>query len=432
MRKRIDEGMRTGRMRRLRDGRGTAVSALVLTLVCAGSLCLAAGGSVRDVQAQETDAAGTEAAQNVQAQETGTAGTESAQNTQTQETESTQNIAASIETGGQFGDGKLRVMASFYPMADFAARIGGNLVEVKNMVPAGTEPHDWEPTAKDIRNMEDADVFIYNGAGLEYWAEDVLRTLDNRDIIVVEASQGVEFLDAEEEATGKKSSSETGSESSSAKDAEKRTESDFHESTDTKNAEEPTDSDPHGSAAAKGTHSHNHGDADPHVWLDPQNAKIEMKNIKTAFSKADPNNAAIYEKNYQTWAAECDALDREFEEGLSDLKSRSVITAHEAFGYLCHAYGLEQIAVEGLTPDSEPDPARMEEILKFARKNHIKTIFFEELVSPKTARTIADELGAETKVLNPLEGLTDQQIEDGEDYFSIMRANLKTLEEALK
>ena len=390
------------------QGFAAAVSGMILALVLAGSLCLAVGVS----------------ASNVQAQETGTAGTESAQNTQTQ------NIAASIENGGQFGDGKLRVMASFYPMADFAARIGGDLVEVKNMVPAGTEPHDWEPTAKDIRNMEDADVFIYNGAGLEYWAEDVLRTLDNQDIIVVEASQGVEFLDAEEEAAGKKSGGETSS--SGVKGAEKRTESDFHESIDTKNVEESTNSSLHASLAANGTHSHTHGDADPHVWLDPQNAKIEMKNIKNAFTKADPNNAAVYEQNYQTWAAECDALDREFQDGLSDIKSRNVITAHEAFGYLCHAYGLEQIAVEGLTPDSEPDPARMEEILKFARKNHIKTIFFEELVSPKTARTIADELDAETKVLNPLESLTDQQIEGGEDYFSIMRANLKTLEEALK
>ena len=417
------------------QGFAAAVSAVILALVLVGSLCLAVGVSACKVQAQET----------------GTAGTESAQNTQTQEAESTQtqNIAASIETGGQFGDGKLRVMASFYPMADFAARIGGDLVEVKNMVPAGTEPHDWEPTAKDIRNMEDADVFIYNGAGLEYWAEDVLRTLDNQDIIVTEASQGVEFLDEEEEASGKKAGSENDSKSSGAKGAkertesdfqgsadakgaEKRTESDFHESTDTKNTKESTDSSFYSSAAAKSTHNHNHGDADPHVWLDPQNAKIEMKNIKNAFTKADPDNAAVYEQNYQTWAAECDALDREFQDGLSDLKSRSVITAHEAFGYLCHAYGLEQIAVEGLTPDSEPDPARMEEILKFARKNHIKTIFFEELVSPKTARTIADELGAETKVLNPLEGLTDQQIKDGEDYFSIMRANLQTLEEALK
>ena len=327
------------------QGFAAEVSLMILALVLAGSLCLAVGVSASKVQAQETGAAGMESVQNVQVQET--------------ESTQTQNIAASIETGGQFGDGKLRVMASFYPMADFAARIGGDLVEVKNMVPAGTEPHDWEPTAKDIRNMEDADVFIYNGADLEYWVEDVLRTLDNQDIIVTEASQGVESLDAEEEASGKKSGGETGSGSSGAE-----------------RAEEPIDSSLHGSAAAKGTHSHNHGDADPHVWLDPQNAKTEMKNIKNAFTKADPDNAAVYEQNYQTWAAECDALDWEFEDGLSNLKSRSVITAHEAFGYLCHAYGLEQIAVEGLTPDSEPDPARMQEILKFARKNHIKTIFF--------------------------------------------------------
>lgn len=196
-------------------------------------------------------------------------------------------------------DGRLKVMASFYPMYDFARKVGGDRIQVKDMVPAGTEPHDWEPAAMDIRNLEDADVFVYNGADLEHWAEDVLDTLENQDLVVSEASDGVELLD--------------------------------------------------------GGHDHAHGDEgkDPHVWLDPMRAKQEMKNIRDALVKADPGNGDYYEANYEKYAGEFDELDQEFRDGLKGTKSRDIIVAHEAFGYLCNAYDLKQLAIEGLTPDSE-------------------------------------------------------------------------------
>ena len=114
------------------------------------------------------------------------------------------------------------------------------------------------------------------------------------------------------------------------------------------------------------------------------------------------------------------------------MTDRNVIVAHEAFGYLCSAYSLNQIGIEGLSPDSEPDPARMEEIVRFAEENHVRTVFFEELVSPKVAETIAREIGADTQVLNPLEGLSEEQLEAGEDYMSVMRDNLEVLQNALK
>lgn len=299
-----------------------------------------------------------------------------------------ESTAPSSESTGT----KLKVVASFYPMADFAQKVGGDQVEVTNMVPAGTEPHDWEPSAKDIKNLENSDVFVYNGAGMEHWAEDILESLDNKDIVVVEASKGLELL--------------KGSSHEEEGEAE-----DGHE-------EESED-------------GHDHGDTDPHVWLAPENAKKEMENIKNGLEEADADHKDVYEKNYETWSQEFDKLDQEFKDGLADSKTKNVITAHEAFGYLCKAYGLTQMGIEGLTPDSEPDPDRMEEIIKFAQKNDVKTIFFEELVSPKVAETIASEVGAETAVLNPLEGLTDEEIKDGEDYFSVMRENLKALEKAL-
>lgn len=274
-------------------------------------------------------------------------------------------------------DGRLKVMASFYPMYDFAQKVGGDKVEVKDMVPAGTEPHDWEPAATDIRNLEDADVFVYNGADLEHWAEDVLATLENQNLIVTEASDGVELLDGE------------------------------------------------------GDHAHGDNGKDPHVWLDPLRAKKEMENIRDAFCQADPKNRDYYEGNYEKYAREFDELDQEFREKLADAKSRDIIVAHEAFGYLCNAYDLKQLAIEGLTPDSEPDPAKMQEVIEYAKEFDIHTIFFEELASPKVAKTVAKEVDAVTAVLNPIEGLSDEDIQAGEDYFSVMRKNLTALQKAL-
>ena len=263
------------------------------------------------------------------------------------------------------------------------------------MVPAGTEPHDWEPAATDIKNLEEADVFIYNGAGMEHWVEDVLASLENKDLKAVEASKGLELLAGGEEAEAT---------------SEDQTETDSEAATDDQ-AEEVS--------------------YDPHVWLSPKNAKQEMSNIKDALIEADPDHAEAYEQNYETYATKMDDLDAEYQEKLADTKSKDLIVAHEAFGYLCRDYGLNQVGIEGLSPDSEPDAKRMNEIIAFAKENNVKTIFFEELVSPKVAETIASEIGAKTAVLNPLEGLTDEEISAGEDYFSVMESNLEALTQAL-
>lgn len=286
---------------------------------------------------------------------------------------------ASNADGNQSQGGKLSVYASFYPMYDFASKIGGDKVDVANMVPAGTEPHDWEPTAADIAGLEQADVFVYNGAGMEHWAEDVLASLQNKELVAMEASKGVSLREGHHE-------------------------------------DEEGEGETH----------------DPHVWLDPMNAKKEMANIKDAFVQADPDNRDYYEANYAKYAADLDALDKEFRDTLSGLEKKDVIVSHEAFGYLCAAYGLNQVGIEGLSPDSEPDPARMAEITEFAKDHDVKVIFFEELVSSKVSETIADAIGAETAVLNPIEGLSDEQQAAGDDYFTVMRQNLQALKTALQ
>lgn len=283
-------------------------------------------------------------------------------------------------------DGRLRVLTSFYPMYDFACKIGGDCIDVTNMVPSGTEPHDWEPSTNDLKNLEKADVFIYNGADMEPWADDLLVSRSDT-LHVVEASENVEL----------------------------RTTDGEHE-----HAHEHEDAD------------HHHGDFDPHVWLDPENAKIEMEAIRDALCAADPENSTVFQSNYEKYAAELDALDAEFREKLASLPNRTIVVAHEAFGYLCDAYGLTQVGIEGLSPDSEPDPGRMAEVIDFVRDHSISTIFFEELVSPKVAEAIASETGAQAKMLSPLEGLSDEQAAAGADYFSVMHDNLAALMEALK
>lgn len=281
--------------------------------------------------------------------------------------------------------GKLKVMASFYPVYDFASKIGGDKVDVVNMVPAGTEPHDWEPAARDITNLEQADVFVYSGAGIEHWVEDVMKSLGNKDLIAVEASSGIALREGHSH--------------------EEEEEEEDHEE---------------------------HEEFDPHVWLDPMNAKKEMENIKDAFIKADPENKDYYEANYKTYGEKLDELDQKFKDTLSPLPNKVIVVSHEAFGYLCNAYGLTQMGIEGLIPDSEPDPARMAEVIDFVKENNVSTIFFEELVSPKVAETIARETGAVTQVLNPLEGLSDEEIKAGGDYFTVMETNLAALKKALE
>ncbi len=139
-----------------------------------------------------------------------------------------------------------------------------------------------------------------------------------------------------------------------------------------------------------------------------------------------------YENNYDKYAQEFDKLDKEYKDTLKPLSNKDIVVSHEAFGYLCDAYGLNQVGIEDVSPDSEPDPARMSEIIEFVKKNKVKVIFFEELVSPKVAKTIADATGAKTDILNPIEGLNGKEKSSSEDYFSVMRKNLESLKVALQ
>ena len=303
--------------------------------------------------------------------------------------------------GGQGGTGtnaaaggsgaKLKVAASFYPMYDFASKVGGDRVEVSCLVPAGTEPHDWEPSTTDMRTITDAKLLVYNGAGMEHWVSDTLEGLGSDAPKSVEASKGLSLLKLSAEAL----------------------------------SEEKAEHERAGEDPSKVS------DTDPHCWLSPRRAKQEMENIKDALAAADPDGKDAYEANCQKWGAEFDKLDAEFKSGLEGLPHKNIVVSHEAFGYLCDDYGLTQLPIEGIEADAEPDAQQMAKITDFVKQNGVTTIFSEELVSPKVAQSIADATGASVEELNPLEGLSEEELASGDDYFSTMRENLDKLKKAL-
>jgi zinc transport system substrate-binding protein len=171
---------------------------------------------------------------------------------------------------------------------------------------------------------------------------------------------------------------------------------------------------------------------DPHFWLDPVLAQEEVQIIRDALIKVDPANAQYYDKNAEGYISQLQALDKKYQDGLASCALKDVVTSHAAFGYLAKRYNLNQIAISGLSPDQEPSSSQMVEIAREAKQKNVKVIFFETLVSPKLAETIAREIGAQTAVFNPLEGLTDQEIKEGKNYISVMEDNLNNLRTALQ
>jgi len=278
---------------------------------------------------------------------------------------------------------KLRVVTSFYPVWFLASEIGGEHAEVINVTPAGAEPHDYEPTPSQIRALYDSSLFIMNGAGLEAWGERIASELPET-VLVIEAGEGLATL-----------SGEIGEEVSHDGEGDE------------------------------------HGLYDPHVWLSPVLASRMVDTILAGFVKTDPDHAPQYESRAVILKQELGALAEEFRSGLSQCAKDDFITSHAAFGYIAHDYNLHQLSIAGLSPEAEPSAKTLAEISVFARENNVEYIFFETLVSPKLAETIAREAGAGTLVLNPIEGLTPEELTAGKTYLSEMRNNLANLKVAL-
>ena len=270
---------------------------------------------------------------------------------------------------------KISVVTSFYPLYFFAHRIGGDKADVTNITPAGSEPHDYEPTPQDMAKIEKSQLVVLNGGHLEAWGDDVEKNIDPKNTAIVVAGEGLTTQQVEEE------------------------------------GETITD---------------------PHVWLSPLLAEKMVDKITEGFVKADMGNKDYYQANGSALKQDLARLDTAYRSGLTSCQSKDIITSHAAFGYLATTYGLNQVPIAGLSPDAEPSSQELIDIAAFAKKNNVKYIFFESLVSPKLAQTVATEVGAQTLVLNPIEGLTDEELAENKTYLTEMQSNLDHLKIALR
>lgn len=286
---------------------------------------------------------------------------------------------------------KIQVMTTFYPMYEFTKQVVGDKGDVELLIPAGTEPHDFEPSAKDLAKISDSDVFVYNSPELETWTDNLTDTIDTKQTEIIQASKDIKLMEG--------------------------TEHDHEEAHDHDTQEHEE-------------HGHSH-ELDPHVWLDPALAIKEVETIRDQLSKKYPDDKAAFEKNAASYIDELKKLDEEFQTALKDAKNKTFVTQHAAFGYLANQYGLTQEAIAGISPDQEPSPSRLSELKHYVDDNQVKVIYFEENASSKVAETLSKETGVKLEVLNPLESLTDKQIKDGEDYLSVMRENLAALKESV-
>jgi len=284
---------------------------------------------------------------------------------------------SNLQFQNQNESNKIQAISSFYPLYEFAQKIGQDRVDVKLLVPEGVEPHDWEPTIQDVQKMQKADLIIINGIGFENWVDNLKEM--NYQGIVVDTSNGI---------------------------------------IKKKIFEEPNISD-------KSKTSHEHESGDPHIWLNPVLAKTQIQNIADSFSKIDPKNKSFYQTNAKNYKDELDLLNLKIKNDLSTC-SIDFIAFHDAFSYFADEYDLNQhTIISSNNPHGEPTAKTLQNVINTARELNIKIIFTEDTIDPKVSEVIANEIGGKILVLSPLESSGKG------DYISRMTENLENLKEAL-
>ncbi len=272
------------------------------------------------------------------------------------------------------GESKIKVSVTFDAMKEFVSAVGKDKVEISTIIPAGTEPHDFEPKAQDLAGLSTASVFVYSGLGMEAWTEEAIKAADNAKLIAVEASKGADAI----------------------------------KNTDPEEIEE-------------------HGQYDPHIWLSLKGAELQVKNIKDALVNADPSNKDYYEKNCNDFISQLEKLYNEYNGKFQSANKKSFVTGHAAFGYLCRDFGLEQNSVEDTFAEGEPSAQQLTELVEYCRENKVTTIFAEEMASPDVSKTLANEVGAKVETIHTIESS-----EDDMTYLERMTDNLSKIYDSLK
>ena len=269
--------------------------------------------------------------------------------------------------------GRLQVVATFYPLYFLSSEIAGEKADVRTLIPNNIDPHTWEPTPSDLIEVSEARVLVFNGLGFEPWIDDFLSAVDNPGLIKVDTSVGVSPIPG------------TGDEQ---------------------------------------------GAQDPHFWLDPLSAKIQVQNILQAFVQADPGNATFYSQNAEMLMQRLDKLNLDFAAGLANRTKNAIVTTHEGFNYLAHRYGFEAYAAIGISADQQPSPKDMARLTDLVNSLGLHYVFSEPIYLDAVMEMIATETGAHVLVLDGLHGRAGVHAQM--DYFEIMYANLESLEIGLE
>ena len=287
-------------------------------------------------------------------------------------------LLAACGSSAKGQDGTTSVVASFYPFAYIAEQVGGTHVDVANLTSPGVEPHDLELKPKQVGAVQGADLVVYE-KHFQAAVDDAVKQAGRSSKDTVDVASVIKLKPVQ-------------------------------------------------AGAEEEGHGHDHGDLDPHTWLDPENMVAVTKAVEAKLSAVDPDHAADYAANASKLVSQLQTLGTDFATGLKTCRSRTIVTSHAAFQYLAARYDLTQVPIAGLDPSNEPSPSQLADITNLVRKEKITTIFTEELVSPAIADTIAKETGATTATLDPIEGLSDATKD--QTYLTLMRKNLQTLRKA--
>lgn len=308
-------------------------------------------------------------------------------------------------------DGKLSVGVTIYPLQYFTERIGGDKVDVFSIIPDGSDAHTFDPKPKDLSNLTDTDIFIYNGLGMEEWIDSVLTVVNGTEVKVIEASHDINALPATDDHDH----------SDETKDHENETEEEHaeHENeTEEEHAEHENETEEE--------HEHNHGAFDPHVWLSLDLAVLQSENIKNKLVEVDEENKDYYEANFNELVKDLTSLKNEYKEKINGLENKEFVTGHAAFAYLTNDFGLTQSSIADVFGEGELTAQHLKNLISYSKEHNVKVIFSESTASAKESETLAKEVGATVEKIYSLETK-----EDDLNYLDAMRYNLDKIYESL-
>lgn len=316
-----------------------------------------------------------------------------------------QNASGDSNEDQQNQNEKLDVYTTLFAWEDFAKQIGGDYVDVENVVPPGSNAHSFDPTPQTLTDIAEGDMFIMTGSGMEGFADEAKRTVDGENVEVLELTNNMELLDTSEEHDHS------------------------HEDGHDHSHEEEEHAHDHGHDEEE--HDHSHGGVDPHVWLDPVRAQQAAESIKNELVRQMPDQEKTFEENYQALASDLEHIDQDFTDVAENSDQNQFIVSHAAYGYWEERYGFEQIPVSGINAQDEPSVQEINDIVATAEENDIHTVLLEQNIPSKTAETVQDEIGADVAYLHNLSSVMEEDIENDATYVSLMEDNIQSLEQAL-